>query len=147
MKFKNIKKKAKVIKSPSNSRSIAEKSIKSNFHFPKISHTTLINVYRGSLKVFLFFVFILAATVVGMDFKKNLQMKQNIDSQRMTLEKNLNFWENFILKHQDYRDAYIQASIIEYKLGNTPKARMYVENSLVLDPNSSEGLKVEQLLK
>jgi len=147
MKFKNIKKKAKVIKSPSNSRSIAEKSTKTNFHFPKISHTTLIRIYGGALKLFLVLVFILVATVVGIDFKKNLQTKQNIDSQRITLEKNLNFWENFISKHQDYRDAYIQASIIEYKLGNTLKARTYVEKSLVLDPNSSEGLKVEQLLK
>ena len=79
--------------------------------------------------------------------QKNIQAKQNIDSQRNALGKDLNFWENFIAEHQDYRDAYIQASILEYQLGDTSKARTYIEKSLALDPNSSEALKVEQLLK
>jgi hypothetical protein len=58
----------------------------------------------------------------------------------------LNFWENFISKHQDYRDAYFQASILEYKLGDTSKAKMYAEKGLFLDPTSAEGKKLEQFL-
>jgi tetratricopeptide (TPR) repeat protein len=147
MKFKNIKKKAKIVRSPSNSRSITDKSTHLSFSFPKISHTALIKLYRGALKTFLVCIFIVAAIIVYIDIRRNIQTKQNIGSQRNVLVRNLNFWENYISEHQNYGDAYIQASILEYKLGDTSKARIYIEKSLALDPNSSEALKIEQLLK
>jgi tetratricopeptide (TPR) repeat protein len=146
MKFKNIKKKAKNIKSPSNSRSITDKPHFS-FSFPKVSHTALIKMYGGALKTFLICIFIVAAVIVYIDLQKNIQAKQSIDSQRNALARDLNYWENFISEHQDYRDAYIHASILEYKLGDTSSARIYIEKSLALDPNSPEALKIEQFLK
>jgi len=147
MKFKNIKKKAKNIKSPSNSRSITDKNRHLSFSFPKISHATLIKLYRGTLKTFLVCIFIVAAIIVYLDLRRNIQTKQSIDSQRNALARELNYWENFISEHQDYRDAYIQASILEYKMGDTSKAKIYIEKSLVLDPNYPEALKIEQFLK
>ena len=141
MKFKNIKKKAKETKSPSNSRTITDKS---RSFFPKINSTKLIKLYGGTLKFFVVFIFIVAAAIVGYDFQQNLQIKQNIDLQRETLTKKLNFWKSFISEHKDYRDAYIQASILEYKLGNISKAKIYVEKSLSLDPNSKNAKKLEQ---
>lgn len=144
MKFKNIKKKAKRKEFPSNSRSITEHS---RFDFPKISHTTLFKIYRGVLKVFVVIIFIIAVIIVAVDFRNNLQAKQSIDRQRITLEKDLNFWKNFISKNQNYPDAYFQASILEYRLGNTTKAKMYIEKGLILDPNSKNGRKIERLLK
>lgn len=131
MKFKNIKKEAKNVKSPSNSRTIPESFLK---------------IYRLSLKVFIVFIFILAAIIVGLDWEKNLQEKQSIDSQRERLTRELSFWEDFIFKHKDFRDAYFQASILEYKLGNTSKAKLYVEKGLSLDPNSKDGKKIEDFL-
>jgi len=84
---------------------------------------------------------------VGLDFQNNLQIKQNIDSQREVMDRDLNFWKDFISKHQNYRDAYFQASILEYRLGDTSKAKMYVEKGLSLDPNSKNGRKIEEFLK
>lgn len=81
-----------------------------------------------------------------MDLQKNLALKENIDSQRQSLTKELKFWEDAISKHKDYRDAYFQASVLEYKLGNSSKAKMYVEKGLSLDPNSEDGRKIEELL-
>jgi len=147
MKFKNIKKKAKIVRSPSNSRSITDKPTHLSFSFPKINHTVLIKVYRGTLKTFLVFIFIVAAIIIYTDLRRNIQTKQNIDYQRSALARDLNYWENFISEHQDYRDAYIQASILEYKLGDTSRAGIYIQKSLVLDPNSPEALRVEQFLK
>lgn len=142
MKFKNIKKKKK-IKSPSNSRKITE-------HFklslPKINYATLLKIYGKILRVFVAFVFILAVIVVGLDLKNNLQTKQGIDSQREVLARDLKFWEDFISRKQDYRDAYFQASILAYKLGNTSKAKEYVEKGLSLDPNSENGKKLKKFL-
>ncbi|MBI4096310.1 MAG: hypothetical protein HY425_01190 [Candidatus Levybacteria bacterium] len=143
MKFKNIKKKAKKVKSPRNSRSITEVL---RFKLPKLTHANFLKLYRGSLKVFVVFIFIVAVLVVGLDIDRNLQAKQEIDSQRKALLKDLSFWENFISKKQNYRDAYFQASILQYKLGNTPKAKMYTEKGLALDPNSENGLKIEEFL-
>ncbi len=144
MKFKNIKKKAKDTKSPSNSRTITEKF---SLGFPKINSIKLLKIYGGALKVFVIFIFTIAVAIVGYDFQQNLQVKQNIDSQRGVLTKDLSFWEKFISRHQNYRDAYFQASVLEYKLGNIYKAKMYVEKGLGLDPSSENGKRIEEFLK
>ena len=143
MKFRNIKKKTKKEKSPSNSRTITEHFWLS---FPKINSAKLLKLYGGVLKIFVVLIFMVAVVIVGFDFQKNLQIKQNIDSQRETLTRDLNFWENFIAKHKNYRDAYFQASILEYRLGNISKAKMYTEKGLSLDPSSADGKKMEQFL-
>ncbi len=137
MKFKNIKKNpeasGKKTKSPSNSRAITDPA-------------KLLKIYRGSLKVFLAFIFIVTVIVVFVDLQKNLEIKQNIDFQRVNLTKELNFWKDFISKHKDYRDAYFQVSILEYKLGNISNAKKYAREGLSLDPNSDDGKKLEQFL-
>lgn len=143
MKFKNIKKKIRKPESPSNSRTITE-SFK--FSFPKINPLKLFGIYGTILRIFVIFTFIAAVIVVGLDFQKNLQTKQNIGQQRETLTKDLNFWEDFISKRQNYPDAYFQASILEYKLGNISKSKIYVEKGLALDPNSEDGKKLEKFL-
>jgi hypothetical protein len=145
MKFKNLKKEAKSEKSPSNSRRIP--AFFSNFSLPKFNSVRLIKLYREVLIVFVIFIFILTSIAVGLDFRNNLLEKQKIDLQRETLTKELNFWKEFLTKHQDYRDAYLQASILEYKLGDISKAKMYVQKGLSLDPNSESGRKIEALLK
>lgn len=131
MKFKNIKKEAKKAKSPSNSRTIP---------------ATVLKIYRASLEVFTLFIFLLAVVVVGLDLQKNIKVKQAIDFEREKLMEELKFWESFIAKHEDFRDAYFQASILEYKLGNRKTAKTYAEKGLSLDPNSEDGLKLESFL-
>lgn len=143
MKFKNIKKEAKKTEFPSNSRRLTEHS---KFSFPKINSVKLLKLYGSVLKIFAAFIFIVAVVVVGYDLRKNLQIKQSIDFQRGILTKDLNFWEDFISKHQNYPDAYFHASSLEYKLGNMSKAKIYVEKGLVLYPNSENGRKLEKLL-
>jgi hypothetical protein len=145
MKFKNIKKKTyKKAKSPSNSRTNPEHS---KFLFPKIDPVKLMKLYRSILKVSVVVVFVVTAAIVVLDLQDNLQKKQDIDVQRETLSRDLNFWKNFIAENNNYRDAYFQAAILEYKLGDISKASMYVEKGLTLDPNSENGRKIEKLLK
>lgn len=130
MKFKNVEKKKKE-KSPSNSRTFPEAFIK---------------IYGLSLKIFIVFIFLLAIVVIGLDLEANMQAKQAIDLERQALTTDLKFWESFVAKHQDYKDAYFQASILEYKLGDSSKAKMYVKKGLALDPNSDEGKNIEKFL-
>lgn len=143
MKFKNIKNKAKKQQSPSNSRTIPESFM---FAFSKISSSTFLKIYRGTLKVFIALSFLLAVAIVGLDLDTNIKVKQSIDLERKKLTNELIFWESFIAKHKDYRDAYLQGSVLEYRLGNTPKAKMYAEKAFALDPNSQGGRKIEELL-
>lgn len=117
-----------------------------NFFFPKLTPVGLFRIYRRSLKVFIVFIFIFAVIVVGLDLQKNIQAKQNIDLEREKLTKELMFWQDFIAKHQDYRDAYFQASILEYKLGKITQAKIYAAKGLSLDPNSEDGKKIEDFL-
>lgn len=160
MKFKNIKKKAsarggsgKKEKSPSNSRTIPDFAEASagrpalfRLPFPKLSPSKLLRVYRVALKIFIVIIFILAVAIVGLDLDANIKAKQEIDLEREKLTQELKFWENFISKHQDYKDAYFKLSILEYKLGDASKSKMYVEKGLTLDPNSQEGKKIEEFL-
>jgi hypothetical protein len=149
MKFINIKKNSpaggKKEKSPSNSRRIP--AFFPKFSLPKFNSARLIKLYREALKVFVVFIFILTSIIVGLDFRNNLQEKQKIDLQREALTRELNFWKDFLAKHQNYRDAYLQASMLEYRLGDISKAKMYVQKGLSLDPNSENGRKIEALLK
>ena len=131
-------------KSPSNSRTISEPF---KFSFPKINPVKLLELYRGVLKAFVICIFTVAVVVVGYDFQQNLQAKQNIDSQREIITRDLNYWEDFMSKHQNYRDAYFQASVLEYRLGNISKAKMYVEKGLALDPSSINGKRIEEFLR
>lgn len=139
MKFKNIKKKHKVknnkAKSPSNSRSI-----------PVFAKASFIRLYGLSLKIFIVAIFFIAVVVVGADLIKNIEEKQRVDHEKEKLTKELSFWKSSISEHKDYRDAYFQASVLEYKLGNTSKAKMYVQKGLLLDPNSENGKKIKELL-
>ena len=149
MKFKNIKKQEKgsYRKSPSNSRTIPAKSTRPKLSLPKINPAELFRLRGEALKIFVILIFMLTAILVGVDFRNNLRAKQEIDSRRGTLVKNLNFWKDFVSKHENYKDAYFQASILEYKLGDTSKAKMYLGKGLALDPNSQDGEKIKQFLE
>jgi hypothetical protein len=145
MKFKNIKKKTyKKARSPSNSRTNPEHF---KFSFPKINPLKLLKLYRQILKISVVVVFVVTAAIVVLDLQDNLQKKQSIDAQREVLSSDLNFWKNFIAKNNNYRDAYFQVAVLEYKLGDMSEARKYVEKGLILDPNSASGRKIEKLLK
>lgn len=142
MKVKNIKKKIKHLKFPSNFRTIPAFKL----FFPKFTSTTFLRTYRVALKIFIVLIFILAVVIVGLDLASNIKAKQEIDLERKKLTNELMFWENFIVEHHNYKDAYFQASVLEFKLGDTSKARMYVEKGLALDSNSQDGRKIEEFL-
>lgn len=114
--------------------------------FPKLNPVKLFKLYRRSLKIFIVFIFLFAVLIVGLDLQENIKTKQNIDRQRDNLTKELKFWKSFIAEHKDYRDAYFQASILEYKLGKIDQAKISVEKGLSLDPNSENGRKIEEFL-
>ena len=147
MKFRNVKKKkptrGKKVKSPKNSRPITELF---KFSFPTLNPDQLFVVYRRSLKGFTVFIFLAAVVIVGLDLQQNIKAAGNIDAQRADLVVQRKFWDDFLEKNKNYRDAYLQASIVEYRLGYEQKAREYVKIALFLDPNSQSAREIEEFL-
>lgn len=103
--------------------------------------------YKRILKAFTVLIFTLAIIAVGYDLYKNLGEKKKIDLEREKLTNELRFWERFLENNKGYRDAYFQASILQYRLGNENKAKDYAEKGLSLDPNSQSGKKIQELLE
>lgn len=87
-----------------------------------------------------------AAVAVGYDLYRNLKENRQISSQREILLRELDYWNKFISKHNNYKDAYFQAAILEYRLRDTNQAKIYVKKGLSLDPSSPDGRKIEELL-
>ncbi|MBI2028636.1 MAG: hypothetical protein HYT07_03430 [Candidatus Levybacteria bacterium] len=137
------KQKKPKIKSPSIYRLITE-TFRENAS--KFERRKVFNIYRKSLKYFTVFIFLMAIIFLGFDLRKNIQEKQRLDSEREKILKELNFWKYFISKYDNYRDAYFQTSILEYKLGNKEIAKLYLEKGLKLDPNSEKGKSIKELL-
>lgn len=128
-----------------------KKQKKSENKSPKIyrfisDRRKVFNIYRQSLKTFTIFIFIIAIIVLGLDLYKNIQEKKRIDFEREKINKEINFWQSFVSKHQDYRDAYLQLAILEYRLRDINKARFYLDKSLAIDPNFEKGRELENAL-
>lgn len=98
------------------------------------------------MKVFVVTLFLLALVNVVWELDRNIKEKQRIDLEREKVTRKLGFWKGFLEKHKDYRDAYFQVSVLEYKLGNKNEAKMNVEKGLNLDPNSKTGKEIEKFL-
>ncbi len=115
-------------------------------HLLDLNRRKIFSVYRKSLKVFTVFIFIVAIIYLGIDLYNNTQEKKRVDVERERITKELNFWKSFISEHKDYRDAYFQAAILEYELGNKDLAKSYLKQGLALDPNSEKGRSIEKIL-
>jgi tetratricopeptide (TPR) repeat protein len=57
------------------------------------------------------------------------------ESQPKTLEANYLFWKEVLEKKPNYRDAFIQAGVFAYEMGNIDTARNLLEQAQTLDPN------------
>src|SRR5206468_2062868 len=108
--------------------------------FPSISR-----IIPDIFMVFLVAVLI-ATAFMGFLVYKNLSMQKEAAVEHQKLVSELVFWQNVTAKHADYRDAYFMLAILEYRLGNKQKALDYIEKSLAIDPNFTQGREFEKIL-
>lgn len=94
------------------------------------------------ISLFLFFLIFL----ISLDFYKNLLKKQEIEATRTKLTSEIQFWQKVIEKYKDYRDAYFQLAVLEYKLGNFERARDFLQKTSTLDPNFKPALELDKVL-
>ena len=98
------------------------------------------------LVVLVSFVLLLMIVVVGLDLYKDIKQIQKAQAERQKTTRELQFWQLVVSKYKDYRDAYFQIALLEYRLGNFNKSRSYLQKTLSLDPNFEKGRELEKVL-
>lgn len=117
---------------------------KKSFQFPRIFRSFTEKYFLASL---ISFALILIIIIVGLDLYKDIKEKQKNDKERQEIIKELQFWEAVVGKYKDYRDAYFQLALLEYRLGDFNESNFYLEKALSLDPNFKEGIRLVEILR
>ncbi len=81
--------------------------------------------------------------IIGLIEKSN-DLRQVV-AQRQTLNSQMQTWESVAQKYPGYRDAYFQAAVLAYRLGDRGKEKEYLGKALRIDPNYEPAKKLEFL--
>ena len=80
--------------------------------------------------------FLAAAVMVqGIDLTRQVRTLEQLRLEREQMRREVVYWEDVVRKHQDYRDGYFRLALLEYRLGNREKAKAYLDQTLMIDPN------------
>src|SRR5260221_896237 len=133
-----------------------ENSLKTS-QFPNISQTITENVGKikktihsglplSKLILACFFVLIgMVSLWQGfLLIQKGLQL-QAVVAKRLQLGQDLGLWEGITQKYPTYRDAYFQASVLAYRLGESTKEQVLLDKTLQLDPNYAPAQNLEKI--
>ena len=165
MKFKNIKQKKRKSASPVRkpAKKVGESGKKRQFpsisrfiterlesvRAPKLrfSLSRQSKPYQIILAILATAIFVIVVVLVaGISFftiktYQNVVKITQISSQRQNMQGKINFWQSIADKYDGYKDAYFQMAILDYQLGNFPKAKDENAKALLLDPNFNDAKK------
>lgn len=99
---------------------------------------------RTLLIFFSIFLILLAIVVVGWDGYNNYQDNKRFREERAKIEKEISFWYSIAERFPNYRDAYFELAILNYRIRKYEEAKEQLEKALRLDPNFKEGRKLEE---
>lgn len=68
-------------------------------------------------------------------------------SESAQLTSQLAYWKKISEEKPDYRDAFIMAANLAYKLGNKQEAKQFIDRAFALDPTSPTVLEIKKLLE
>ena len=134
------------IKSKSSPKHFFKKKEKLSqpFRFPNIIRIFTEKYFLGFI---ISFILVVLLIVVGLDLYKDIKDQQKIEKERKDVISKIQYWEGIVNKYKDYRDAYFQLALLEYRLKNFDKAKSYVQKTLSIDPNFEKGRELEKILK
>ena len=135
--------------------------------FPKISRfiTEEMNAYRKSLVNSLssrhakhlkkrnFWMAILLSTSVvfacflSWQLWETWSVWKEASQRHAVLQKELITWEAVTQKYPGYRDAYFEAAVVAYQLGDKGKVEGYLQKVLAIDPNFTPAQQLKALTK
>lgn len=135
----SITTKQKIQELPSISRSITERLQKITIKPP-----TTFSWKMGAFLVFFLLIVGLSLWQGIVAVEKGFLLK-NVLTQRGVLSRDMKLWESIAAKYPRYRDAYFQAAVLAYRLGENDKEKMYLEKTLEIDPNYLPARSLEKL--
>jgi thioredoxin-like negative regulator of GroEL len=74
-----------------------------------------------------------------------LRQQKNL-SDPEDIKKLITFWEKIVAEKPNYRDAYLQLAVLQYKVWQNEKAEKYLKKALIVDPNFEASLQLKQLI-
>ncbi|HET9946605.1 MAG TPA: hypothetical protein VFQ63_00940 [Patescibacteria group bacterium] len=77
---------------------------------------------------------ILILSLLSVKLYQVYQIYAVLSNNRKELAQQLTEWTEITKKYPSYRDAYIEAAILAYKLGDKVKAGAMIEKALMIDP-------------
>ena len=139
---KKIFKKSK-IKSKSKQFFKKKEKLSRSLQFPNIFRSF---TERYFLILLVSFVLVIILAIVGLDLYKDVLEQKKIETERKETISKIEYWQKIVDKYKDYRDAYFQLAILEYRLKNFDKSKYYLNKVLSIDPNFENGRDMEQIL-
>lgn len=91
-------------------------------------------------------ILLLATEKQNNDQIKSLWQKKYLNNPQ-DIEKIIDFWEKIIIEKPNYRDAYLQLAILNYRIWQNEEAKKYLEKALITDPNFEPALKLKKLFE
>ncbi|HYK08722.1 MAG TPA: hypothetical protein VEW42_04470 [Candidatus Eisenbacteria bacterium] len=102
----------------------------------------------GRSGLFLFFIIIGGVSLwQGYFLFQKTNELQVVVSKRNLLQEDLGLWQGIAQKYPTYRDAYFQASVLAYRLGNTQLEQTLLAKTLQLDPNYLPAQNLEKITR
>lgn len=99
-----------------------------------------------------FFVFLIlvilsvAISIAFVNLYKDIDRKDRIEKERHEIAKEIEFWKGVVAQYSDYRDAYFNLALLEYRLGDFKGSKFYLEKVLDIDPNFERGRELQEIL-
>lgn len=81
----------------------------------------------------------MAATLKGYEILQSFLLLRSANAQEAYIKEERAYWEEVVKRHQGYRDAYFKLAILSFQLGEKEKAKEYLREVFLIDPNFEEG--------
>ncbi|HVZ58408.1 MAG TPA: hypothetical protein VG935_01485 [Patescibacteria group bacterium] len=107
--------------------------------FTEIKKIDRVEAAKISLFSLVTTLLLVAIMLKGYQLSSNLQALQIASSQRTAVEEERSYWEGVSSRHAGYRDATFKVAILSYELGDRTTAQKYLNMTLQIDPNFTQG--------
>jgi len=77
---------------------------------------------------------------------ENLWRKKH-EADPQDIKKLIVFWEKIIQEKPNYRDGYLQLAALNYKIWQNEKAKEYLKQALIIDPNFEAAKEMEKIIQ
>lgn len=85
--------------------------------------------------------------LLSFDLLISLQKQKEINFERTKIKSEIKLWEAISAKYQGYKEAYYQLALLNYRIGETDKAKFYVNKALYLDPNFEKARDLQKTIR